>query len=142
MSEAMKEQIESWRQTCRYVDGLVKTCPGDLSDLELLHAWFQEVHGWLVHIGTEQSRAEAYFARHFAKVVEDGIPEQAMKAIKGSSTSLERYAAGKAPELYEIWQRLRNLNKNLETVLFDMRTNIATLREADKRDAMHAPAQQ
>jgi len=64
-----------------------------------------------------------------------------MKAIKGSSTSLERYAAGKSPELYEIWQRLRNLNKNLETVLFDMRTNIATLREADKRDAMNAPAQ-
>lgn len=136
----MKAQIEDWRKTCRYVEGLVKTCP-DLKDMETLHAWFQEVHGWLVHIGTEQSRAETYFAQHFVNVIENWIPDQAMKAIKGSSTSLERYAAGKAPELYEIWQRLRNLNKNLETVLFDMRTNIATLREADKRDAMNAPAQ-
>ena len=64
-----------------------------------------------------------------------------MKAIKGSSTSLERYAAGEAPELYAIWQTLTNLNDAIKTILYDMRTNIATLREADNRDAMQAPAQ-
>lgn len=141
MTEALQKQIAAWREACRVVDDLIKNCP-PLSDMEMLHAWFQEVHGWLSYLATEQGRAEAYFAVHFSAIVEAGIPEEAMKAIKGSSTSLERYAAGKAPELYSAWQTLAGLNDAIKTILYDMRTNIATLREADKRDAMHAPAQQ
>ena len=140
MTEAMQKQIAAWREACKHVDDLVKNCP-PLSDMEVLHSWFQEVHGWLAYLATEQSRAETYFAVHFSALIDSGIPEEAMKAIKGSSTSLERYAAGKEPELYEIWQKLAGLNDAIKTILYDMRTNIATLREADKRDAMHAPAQ-
>jgi hypothetical protein len=140
MTDALKKQISDWREACQHVDDLIRNQP-DLSDLDVLHRWFSEVHGWLSYLAAEQSRAEAYFAVHFSKLVEEGIPEAAMKAIKGSSTSLERYAAGKAPELYSTWQTLSGLNAAINTILFDMRTNIATLREADKRDAMQAPAQ-
>jgi len=140
MTDALQKQIAAWREACKHVDDLVKNCP-PLSDMEVLHSWFQEVHGWLAYLATEQSRAETYFAVHFSALIDSGIPEDAMKVIKGSSTSLERYAAGKEPELYEIWQKLAGLNDAIKTILYDMRTNIATLREADKRDAMHAPAQ-
>jgi len=140
MTEAMQKQIAAWREACRHVDDLLRNCP-PLSDMELLHSWFSEVHGWLAYLATEQSRAETYFAVHFTTIIKEGIPDMAMKAIKGSSTSLERYAAGEAPELYAIWQTLTNLNDAIKTILYDMRTNIATLREADNRDAMQAPAQ-
>lgn len=140
MTDALQKQIAAWREACESVEGLINNQP-DLNDLELLHNWFKKVHAWLAYLATEQSRAEAYFAVHFTTIIKQGIPDAAMKAIKGSSTSLERYAAGEAPELYAIWQTLTNLNDAIKTILYDMRTNIATLREADNRDAMHAPAQ-
>lgn len=142
MTEAMQKQIKDWREACRFVDDLVKSCP-PLSDMETLHSWFQEVHGWVSYLGTESARAEAYYAIEYVRILDmsGGISDAALKVIKGSSTMTDRYVAGKCPELYEISQRLRNMAKCIDTILSDMRTNIVTLREADKRDAMHAPAQ-
>lgn len=142
MTEALKKQIAAWRDACKFVDDLIKTCPR-LADMELLHSWFQEVHGWVSYLGTESARAEAYYAIEYVRILDmmGGISDAAMKVIKGSSTMTDRYVAGKCPELYEISQRLKNLSRNLETIRADLRTNIVTLREADKRDAMHAPAQ-
>lgn len=141
MNEALKKQVSDWREACKFVDDLVKSCP-PLTDMDTLHAWFQEVHGWVSYIGTETARAEAYYAIEYSRILDTGgISDDAYRVIKGSSTLTDRYVAGKSPELYEIWQRLRNMGRNLETILSDMRTNIVTLREADKRDAMQAPSQ-
>jgi len=141
MTSDQKQQIAKWNETCQFIDDLVKSCP-DMKDLDLLHTWFGDVHGWLTHIGTESARAEAEYSKAYMEVINSGeISPDALKVIKGSSTMTDKYISGKIPELYEAWQRIRNLNRNLETILSDMRTNIVTLREADKRDAMQAPAQ-
>lgn len=141
MNDALKKQMADWREACKFVDDLIKSCP-PLSDMELLHNWFQEVHGWVSYIGTETARAEAYYAIEYTRILNEGIPDTAFKVVKGSSGLTDKYIAGCIPELYEVWQRLKNMGRNLETILSDMRTNIVTLREADKRDAMQAPAQQ
>ena len=112
-----------------------------MTAMDELHVWFGDVHGWLVHIGTESARAEAEYSKAYFRAVEAGVSNEALKVIKGSSTMTWQYMAGKNPELFEIWQRLKNINRNLETILSDMRTNIVTLREADKREAMQMPAQ-
>jgi hypothetical protein len=140
MTPEQQTQIVIWRQTCQFVDDLVKSCP-PMTAMDELHVWFGDVHGWLVHIGTESARAEAEYSIAYFRAMESGINADALKVIKGSSTMTDRYIAGKNPELFEIWQRLKNLNRNLETILNDMRTNIVTLREADKREAMQMPAQ-
>jgi len=138
MSEpkSQKSQIEKWTEVCQYVDDLVKTCPA-LTDGELLNEWYQEVHGWLVHLGQCLAESEALYALVFAKTLEiDDVSETAFKYIKGSSTSLSLYISGKHNEEYKIWQRIKNLNRNLETILYDMRTQLVNLREADNRDNM------
>ena len=140
MTPEQEKQIIIWRQTCQFVDDLVKSCPA-MTAMDDLHTWFGDVHGWLVHIGTESARAEAEYSKAYFRAVEAGVSNEALKVIKGSSTMTGQYMAGKNPELFEIWQRLKNLNRNLETILNDMRTNIVTLREADKREAMQMPAQ-
>lgn len=140
MTDALKKQIAEWREACRHVDDLVKNCP-DLKDMDTLHAWFQEVHVWLTHIATETARAEAYYSIEFVRILDGGVSEPAQKMVKGSSTLTERYIAGIVPELYEVWQRLKNMGRCLETILSDTRTNIVSLREADRREAMQPPAQ-
>ena len=73
--------------------------------------------------------------------MESGINADTWDRIKRSSTLTENYLAGKNPELYSIWQRLHNLNRNLETILSDMRTLLVGIREADRRDNMSSQNQ-
>lgn len=142
MTDALKKQVEAWQAACKYLDTLVKSCP-PMADMNLLHEWFMEVHGWMVYLATEQARAETYYSIEYAAVLDSGgISENALQLIRKSSTLTDQYMRGRIPELYQVWQRLRNTAKAVDTILADMRTNIVTLREADKRDAMQAPAQQ
>lgn len=135
MSEP-KTQIEQWQEVCQHVDDLVKSCPA-LTDGELLHDWYQEIHGWLVHLGNEVAQAESAYLQKCAKDLSSPlISGEVWERIKRSSTMQSNYLAGINPELYEIWQRLKNLNRNLETILSDMRTLLVGIREADRRDNM------
>lgn len=140
MTDALKNQVHEWRKGCQAVDDLVKNCP-DPSDLALMLDWFNHIHPWAVYLATETARAEAYYSIKYAEILELGVPESVIKAAKGSSTITDRYISGKIPELYEVWQRLKNMAKVLDTILSDIRTNMVSLREAGKIEAMHAPSQ-
>lgn len=142
MTDALKKQVADWQTACKHIDDLVKKCP-PLSDMEVLHDWFGEVHGWVVYLATEQARAETYYSIAYMEVLDtpNGISDNALQLIRKSSTLTDQYMRGKIPELYQAWQRLRNTAKAVDTILSDMRTNIVTLREADKRESMQAPAQ-
>jgi hypothetical protein len=140
MSEQEKAQIEKWQDDCQHIDDLVKSCPA-LTDGELLHDWYQEVHGWLIHLGNEVALAKSAYLQKCFTQMESGINADAWDRIKRSSTLTENYLSGKNPELYSIWQRLHNLNRNLETILSDMRTLLVGIREADRRDNMTAQNQ-
>ena len=141
MSEQEKAQIEKWNEVCQHVDDLVKSCPA-LTDGELLRDWYNEIHGWLIHLGQILAESEALYAIVVARTLESGeVSETAFKYIKGSSTMLTQYLTGKHNEEYKIWRRIHNLNRNLETILYDMRTQLVNLREADSRDNMSSQNQ-
>lgn len=141
MSDQEKAQIEKWAEVCQHVDDLVKNCPA-LTDGELLHDWYQEIHGWLIHLGNEVALVKsAYLQKCFLQMESGVIPGEVWDRIKRSSTLTENYLAGKNPDLYSIWQRLHNLNRNLETILSDMRTLLVGIREADRRENMSSQNQ-
>lgn len=136
-----KTQIEQWQEVCQHVDDLVKNCPA-LTDGELLLEWYQEIHGWLIHIGNEVALAESSYLQKCAWDLEgNGISAEVWDRIKRSSTMIASYLAGINPELYGIWQRLKMLNRNIETILSDMRTLLVGIREADRRDNMSSQNQ-
>lgn len=136
-----QSQIDKWRQDCQHIEDLVNNCPA-LTDVDLLHDWYQEIHGWLVFIGNAAAQAESEYLQKCAWDLEgSAIPGEVWERIKRSSTMVGNYLAGVNPELFGIWQRLRNLNRNLETILSDMRTQLVNLRETDRRDNMSAQNQ-
>lgn len=131
-----QSQIEKWHQDCQHIEGLVNSCPA-LTDADMLHEWYQEVHGWFAYISHAHAQSESLYAVVVAKTLESAaVSETAWGYIKGSSTMLNQYLIGKHSEEYMIWQRIKNLNRNLETILNDMRTQVVSLRDAERRDNM------
>lgn len=141
MTPEIQQQIEKWQQTCATIEGYVNACP-DLTDMDWLLKWYNEVHTHLIYLGNEKAAAEmAYKQKCAADLKADAIPSNAWAYIKGSSTMLNQYLAGINPELYEAWQRLENLARNLETILSDMRTLLVSLRQTEIRDNQTAQNQ-
>lgn len=134
--EEQAAQLARWKKDCQHVDDLVNNCPA-LTDTDALLEWYNETHGWLIYVGNETARAEAYYLTKCAQLLKSAtVPDHVFKYVKGSTTLLREYLAGEMPEVYEAWQRLKNLGRNLETILSDMRTNLVNLREINNRDRM------
>lgn len=141
MTPELSQQIAKWQADCQHIDDLIKSCPA-LDDLNVMKSWEDTMHEWLTYIGNQTPIAEAEYARACARVIESGdIHPDAFKLIKNHSGQIDRYMIAKNPELFTIWQQLKNLGKTMSDILWGTRTNMVSQRELDKRDSFQRTSQ-
>lgn len=141
MTPELSQQIAKWQADCQHIDDLIKSCPA-LDDLGLMKDWSDTMHEWLTYVGHQTPIAEAEYSRACARVIESGdIHPDAFKLIKNHSGQIDRYMVAKNPELYTIWQQLKNLGKTMSDILWGTRTNMVSQRELDKRDSFQRTSQ-
>ena len=140
MTTELSAQIATWQEHCRFITGLINSCPA-LDDLATMKDWADSMHEWLTYVGHQTPIAEAEFARACLVQYAD-IPPDVYKLIKSHSGQIDRYMSAKNPELFTIWQQLKNLGATMNTILYDVRTQMVSQRELDQRGAFQRTSQQ
>ena len=139
MSTELSAQIATWQEHCRFISGLINSCPA-LDDLTTMSEWLATMHEWLTYVGHQTPIAEAEFAR--ACLVQMGdIPPDVYRLIKNHSGQIDKYMSAKNPELFTIWQQLKNLGQTMNTILYDVRTQMVSQRELDQRGSFQRTSQ-
>ncbi len=139
MSAELSAQIATWQEHCRFITALINSCPA-LDDLATMKEWADSMHEWLTYVGHQTPIAEAEFARACLVQMAD-IPPDVYKLIKNHSGQIDRYMQAKNPELFTIWQQLKNLGATMNTILYDVRTQMVSQREIDQRGAFQRTSQ-
>lgn len=139
MTTDVSAQIATWQEHCKFITGLINSCPA-LDDLTTMSEWLATMHEWLTYVGHQTPIAEAAYARACLVHMSD-IPPDVYKLIKNHSGQIDRYMQAKSPELFTIWQQLKNMGATMNTILYDVRTQMVSQREMDQRGAFQRTSQ-
>lgn len=112
---------------CSELEGAIRAQP-DASNLVELSQWYANVHATLAAMATARAFVEAEFAKESIDVMQQ-LDADEFKLIKGSTTLVTNYLAGKLPRYHYLLQRAEHLTRVAYAALDDLRTLIVSIRE-------------
>jgi len=115
--------------------------PFDMSDLDAMNDYYQKLHSLYITLANKEPRAEAYFLQKVQTEIEKGLPSDVLPVIKNSSTMQMNYFAGLFATEYSTWRQMKSALEAGKEIMYNLRTQISTIRERSKMEGAPQLAQ-
>ena len=127
-----REFLEAYTTLADTIDGMIRSQP-NVRDRDLTFEWIMQMQSMSATLAESTAKAEGFFNTAIMATVEE-MPDEIWKRIGRSSTLTNQYVAGLYSKRFVCWQRLKDLQPVVKTVMDNVRTMLVTIR--DER-AMH-----
>lgn len=124
--------LEAYATLADTIDGMIKNQP-NVRDRDQTFEWIMQMQSLSATLAESTAKAEGFFNTAIMATVEE-MPDEVWKRIGRSSTLTNQYVAGLYSRRFVCWQRLKDLQPVMKTVMDNVRTMLVTIR--DERD-MH-----
>lgn len=122
-----REFLEAYTTLADTIDGMIKNQP-NVRDRDQTFEWIMQMQSLSATLAESTAKAEGFFNTAIMATVEE-MPDETWKRIGRSSTLTNQYVAGLYSRRFVCWQRLKDLQPVVKTVMDNVRTMLVTIRD-------------